>query len=222
MGMIHPEPSFNHASNVSQIIFGDLYDESKNKIWLTFDAWLKDGSGWIIQSIDEFHLKICKYAPLQGSSYIKSPNIIENSKSVVNVQNEDNKCFLYSVLAKLHPAEKHTERVTNYEPYLEELKTDGITMPMRLQQIPKFERMNNLSINVYMTDRTGEDKWPIYISKRRDNETINLLLHSDNEKCHYTLIKNFNAFCKNQKNIQKNSVLTVCMGLIRDIQMIKR
>merc|ERR1712105_379664 len=40
--------------------FQDLYDESKNKIWLTFDAWLKDGSGWIIQSIDEFHLKICK------------------------------------------------------------------------------------------------------------------------------------------------------------------
>ena len=56
--------------------FEDLYDESKNKIWLTFDAWLKDGSGWIIQSIDEFHLKICKYTPLQGSSYIKSPNKI--------------------------------------------------------------------------------------------------------------------------------------------------
>merc|ERR1712215_407591 len=29
--------------------FQDLYDESKNKIWITFDAWLKEGSGWIIQ-----------------------------------------------------------------------------------------------------------------------------------------------------------------------------
>merc|ERR1712030_212228 len=25
--------------------FEDLYEESKNKIWLTFDEWLKDGSG---------------------------------------------------------------------------------------------------------------------------------------------------------------------------------
>merc|ERR1712055_564862 len=183
--------------------FQDLYDESKNKIWLTFDAWLKDGSGWIIQSVDEFHLKICKYTPLQGSSYIKSPNKIENSKSVVNVQNEDNKCFLYSVLAALHPVKDNPQRVSNYEPYLEELKIDGITMPMRLQQIPKFEKMNNLSINVYMTDRSGDDKWPIYISKRRDNESINLLLLSDNEKCHYTLIKNFNAFCRKSKDHPK-------------------
>ena len=61
----------------------------------------------------------------------------------MNVQNEDNKCFLYSVLAKLHPVEKNTERLSNYEPYIEELKTDGISMPMRLQQIPKFEKMKN-------------------------------------------------------------------------------
>ena len=38
--------------------FNDLYAESKNKIWNTFDAWLKEGSGWIIQSMDEFILKI--------------------------------------------------------------------------------------------------------------------------------------------------------------------
>ena len=40
--------------------FEDLYNESKNKIWNNFDEWLKDGTGWIIQSVDEFHLKICK------------------------------------------------------------------------------------------------------------------------------------------------------------------
>jgi len=171
--------------------FEDLYDDSKNKIWLTFDEWLKDGSGWRIQSMDEFILKICKYTPMQGSSYLKSPNKIENSMSVVNIKNEDNKCFLYSILAKLHPVEKHTERVLNYEPYLEDLNTNGISMPMRLQQIPKFEKQNDLTINVYMTDRTGDDIYPVYISKKRGNDPINLLLLSDGEKSHYTLIKNF-------------------------------
>ena len=29
-------------------------------------------------------------------------------------------------------------------------------MPMRLGKIPKFEKMNNLTINVYMTNGTGK------------------------------------------------------------------
>ena len=52
--------------------FYDLYDESKNKIWNIFDGWLKERSGWIIKSMDEFILKICKYPPIMGSSYIIS------------------------------------------------------------------------------------------------------------------------------------------------------
>ena len=120
--------------------FNDLYDESKNKIWNIFDGWLKEGSGWIIQSMDEFILKICKYTPIEGSSYIESPKKIRNTHSVVNIKNEDDKCFLYSILAALHPVENHTDRVSNYEAYIEELKTDGISVPMRLQQISKFEK----------------------------------------------------------------------------------
>ena len=146
--------------------FNDLYDESKNKIWLTFDEWLKEGSGWIIQSMDEFILKICRYTPMQGSSYIKSPNKIRNTLSVINIQNEDNKCFLWSILAALHPVKDNPQRVSNYEAYIEELKTDGITFPMRLQQIPKFEKMNNLTINVYTTNKTGKVIYPIYISAK--------------------------------------------------------
>ena len=129
--------------------FNELYDESKNKIWLTFDEWLKEGSGWRIESMDEFILKICRYTPMQGSSYIKLPKKIENTKSVINIQNEDDKCFLYSILAALHPAKDHVQRISNYEPYIDELKTDGIKFPMKIQQIPKFENMNDcyLSFN---------------------------------------------------------------------------
>merc|ERR1712208_148426 len=185
--------------------FNDLYDESKNKIWKTFDAWLKEGSGWIIQSMDEFILKICRYTPIEGSSYIESPRKIRNTHSVVNIQNEDDKCFLYSVLAKLHPVEKHTERVSNYEPFLDELKTNGISMPMRLQQIPKFEKQNDLTINVYMSNKAGSNIWPVYISKTRGDDPINLLLLSDDEKSHYTYIKNFNSMCRKPKETNTNT-----------------
>ena len=84
--------------------FDELYEESKAKIWSSFDKWLKEGSGWRIQSVNKFILKICKYKALKGSSYIKTPQKLE--RSLTNVQNQDNKCFLWSVAAKLHPVEK--------------------------------------------------------------------------------------------------------------------
>ena len=144
--------------------------------------------------MDEFILKICRYTPIEGSSYIESPKKIRNTHSVVNIKNEDDKCFLYSVLAALHPVEKNTDRVSNYEAYIEELKTDGIKFPVKIQQIPRFENMNDLTINVYTTNKSGSDIWPVYISKRRGDDPINLLLLSDDEKSHYTLIKNFKIY----------------------------
>ena len=83
--------------------FDELFDQSKEKIWSTFDKWLQEGSGWRLQSVDKVFLKMCQYKPGSGSSYIKSPKNIENTHAVVNVQNEDNNCFLWSVAAKLKP-----------------------------------------------------------------------------------------------------------------------
>ena len=84
-------------------------------------------------------------------------------------------------------------------------------MPMRLQQIPKFEKMNNLTINVYTTDRTGEDIWPIYISKTRCNNPINLLLLSQGENSHYTWIKNFNRLLGRSEDKHPKVFCPYCM-----------
>ena len=73
-------------------------------------------------------------------------------------------------------------------------------MPMRLDQIEKFEKLNDLPINVYMTDTNGKNIWPVYISKRRQTDSINMLLLTDGEKSHYTLIKDFNALLSYDKN----------------------
>ena len=35
-------------------------------------------------------------------------------------------------------------------------------MPMRLDKISKFEKLNNVTINVYMTDDKGKDIWPVF------------------------------------------------------------
>lgn len=43
-------------------------------------------------------------------------------------------------------------------------------MPMRLDQIEKFEKLNDLPINVYMTDTNRKNIWPVYVYKRRQTD----------------------------------------------------
>ena len=172
--------------------FDELFDQSRAKIWSSFDKWLQEGSGWRLQSVDKVFLKMCKYKPIDGSTYIKSPKSLEHS--LINVQNQDNNCFLWSVDAKLNPVKKNTERVSNYN--IDKFKLDGITMPMRLDKISKSEKLNDVTINVYMTDDKGKDIWPVFISKKRECDPINLLILQDGEKSHYTLIKNFNGLLR--------------------------
>ena len=100
----------------------------------------KEGSGWRLDSIQSVDLNICQYKPIRGSNYIETPKAIEAKKAVVNVQNDDNKCFLYSVLAALHPVEHtdHPQRVSHYKKYLDTLKFQGIELPVRIDQVQKF------------------------------------------------------------------------------------
>ena len=172
--------------------YDELYEESREKIWKSFEEWIKEGSGWVIQSIEEVVLKLCKYQPYLGSSYIQSPDWVRNTLSVVNVQNEDNLCFLWHIAAALYPVAVHHERPSNYKEHLDKFDVTGISWPMEIGQIEKFERQNNLCINVYKTDMTPKNIWPIKISKKRDGTPINLLLLTTEEKSHYTWIKDFN------------------------------
>ena len=63
---------------------------------------------------------------------------------------------------------------------------------MAVKDIDKFEKMNDLVINVYGCTEDGTQIWPRRISKRRDKEAINLLMLESGNDYHYVLIKNLN------------------------------
>ena len=109
------------------------------------------GSGWRIHLFKNIKIYVALINTLLGSSYIQLPF---DCRSVINVKNEyDNHCFIYSVLAYLFPADKDPNRVTKYTPYINRLNLNGITSPTPLNQIPLFEKNNNLTINVYFFNR---------------------------------------------------------------------
>lgn len=100
----------------------------------------------------KLELGFAVYVPLEGSSYLKLPKQLEDKKAVLNIQNDDEKCFLWSVLASLHPVSRRDQphRLHHYKQYVNELNVGGIEFPMRVNQIAKFERQNTtISVNVF-------------------------------------------------------------------------
>jgi hypothetical protein len=187
--------------------FEDIYKEGINTIWNLFDEWVKNGSGWAIKNVNSFDLDVCKYKPARGSSYIPTPKSIAGKKAIINPQNKDEECFKWAVLAALHPVNVHPERVSNYEEYSEELDFTGTSFPVKVSDIPKFERQNKLPINIYTIEEDGKLVNPLYISKLIDPETfqreegaINLLLIEGKEQNHYTWIKDFDALLSYDSN----------------------
>lgn len=160
--------------------FDEQYQESLDQIMIAFEKYQKEGSNWTLNKILFFDLKIVKYDPLRGSSYIELPKKISGKRGVINIQNtSDHKCFLYSVLAALHPTKDHPNRVKNYIPYENEINMKGISYPVKIQEITKFENLNNISVNVlgFEINKDGElIFFPVRLTKLRDTRKhVNLL-----------------------------------------------
>ena len=66
------------------------FEEIINKI----RNWIKEGSGWKVESVSGEYVNIGKYAPLAASSYIELPAALKDSKKgLINLRNQNNKCF---------------------------------------------------------------------------------------------------------------------------------
>ena len=59
-------------------------------------------SGWLFDEINLMKIRFYKTGELDGSSYVKVPL---RSNAFVNIKNNDKYCFIWSVLASLHPCD---------------------------------------------------------------------------------------------------------------------
>ena len=58
------------------------------------DIFIRNGTGWQVYTLQAIDLNIANYNPLNASSYLKLPKKHEQSKSILNIQNNDKKCFV--------------------------------------------------------------------------------------------------------------------------------
>ena len=110
------------------------------------------------------------------------------------------------MLAALHPMAQNPQLINQYRQFENEVNLQGIEMPMRLFQVPKFEKQNEISINVFGYE---EGVYPLHISSFR---FPNLLLITDGEQNHYCLIRDLSRLLNHQsQDGHKTFVCPYCL-----------
>ena len=155
------------------------------------EQWHAAGSGWIVEKIELFYVKIVLYDPLRVGTYLPLPSKLANKNAIINVKNRDNECLKWSLRAALFPApeEKNQNRPTSY-PTNDRINYEGMDFPTPVNQIDKLEAQNiNLAINVF---GWKDDHVEIHrVSERREEKNvkqINLMLIESEMKQHYCYV----------------------------------
>ena len=88
---------------------------------------------------------------MRASSYLPLPKELKARHECLSIKNNDEKCFLCSVLSYFYPVQPgiHLTRVSKYQGYEHELNMSGIQYPVDIKDIGKFEHQNNISANFY-------------------------------------------------------------------------
>ena len=176
---------------------------SRQEILNMIAQWVSEGLGWAIDHIDSHYINVTLYKPLNGSSYMELPMELRNpKKGLINIKNKDDECFRWCHIKHSNPQTEHPERIIKEDKQcIEGLNYEGIEFPVSQKHYNRVEKQNSIRINVFGYEH-GQP-FPIHISKETFEDQMNLLLITKDEKKHYVLIKDFNAFMYNQLKHKK-------------------
>lgn len=183
--------------NIPQIIFNNL----KPKIEEIYGI---DHSGCVLHHIEGIDGEVCKVQFVGGSGHKEClPEILVNKKSIIDIENKDNKCFYWCCLLglnydklkgkqDLHLTRTYTKMMNELQNIYDSMLVYPVipTNSDHIKKIQLFEEMNKVFINVHGVD--GNKVYPIFISKQSKEKkfkVINLLFY----KQHYMYITKLGA-----------------------------
>ena len=230
--IIAEEPA--HFNSAMEIVFEatdlqEVYERMKTKILESFSTYLKNGSGWVLKKVVRLDITLSKFKPMRGSSYIPLPSAVKNKGAIINMKNEDEYCFKYSIARSLNPVEKHPERITEeLREQAEELNWDGIVFPTPCSEkyFEKFGRNNNMSVLVFGYDDEEGKIIPLYVPKVMRETVIRLYFQKseDGKKWHYSVVKSMSRLVSMQKSKKKarKFVCDYCVNVFGSEEVLKK
>ena len=151
-------------------------------------------SGWRFDRINSLTVYFYKTCELNGSNYIRIPL---RSNAILNIENNDNYCFVWSILASLHPLNNnHPNRVSNYRQYFNEINIQDFdfTYGFKCSDVHNKLSTNIYELNIYQ----DQNKWKhkiitVEVGKNDSDRVIDLAIY----KNLHALIKKLNVFLGN-------------------------
>ena len=178
------QPSAFHSAievNLDGTDEKELYDTMIEIILEKIATFQSIGRGWRFHSVILLELHTVKYKSLKGESYIPLPEELAVKKAIINIKNDDNKCFLWCVLRALNPKDDHPERVDKKLKGKENtVNMEGIEYPVILKDLNKFEKQNP-TISITVLEYEGKSVYPLRNSDcmDRDHNIILKLIEKD-------------------------------------------
>ena len=113
-----------------------------------------------------------------------------SKKGLIDIKNEDQKCFLWCHVRHINPLKLHPERITKkYKKLVNDLDYDGIEFPVQEKDFSKIKTRKKICINVFGYD--NRLTFPIYVLGQKFQNSMDVLLLIDGDKSHYVYIKDF-------------------------------
>ena len=109
---------------------------------------MKD-SGWRFDKINSLIVYFYKTGEMNGSDYVKVPL---RSNAILNTENNDKYCFIWSILASVHPCHNnHPNIVTNYKQFFDEINSIGcdFNKGFKRSDVHRLHELKTLSINMF-------------------------------------------------------------------------
>ena len=197
-------------NNLESTDVNKLISKFVNKIIKELEVYQKNGSGWYFKEVVQLEIHIVEFNPTKGSTYIPLPDWITNKKAIVNIKNKDDKCFLWCILRYLYPIDENDNKISDLKKYKFSLNTEGITFPVELKDISKFEKLNPGLPGINVFSNESKKFYPLRMAERDCLNTIDLFLHEEDGNSHYTLIKNFSRLFYSQITSRTNEPIQIC------------
>ena len=133
----------------------EALEQSYQDLVEKIDSFTRNGSGWVLKAILNVDIRVVKYNTLRGAAYLALSKKLRESKFILNIRSDDEKCALYCILARLFPKNKENCRkhISNnprdYKEHIDKINTKYLSFPLLISVIGKLEKWNNLSINMF-------------------------------------------------------------------------
>ncbi|CAG8827220.1 10199_t:CDS:2, partial [Gigaspora margarita] len=160
--ILEPIPQFHQTDIISSgcELLDDHYQVEIGKknelIWdieNRIETYIVEDSDWYYLESEKVNIEMPIFVLLTATFYLSLPKgIPKQNNGIINIKNEDNRCFEQCILEDLYLAPYYRERPQNQNPHLGELNFKGIQFLVKADNdtMEKFEKQNlSILVSIY-------------------------------------------------------------------------